>query len=75
MTSVIFTDWSLPEPPVDRYTTELMDNAKAFSDTAVIVLARSGGEGQDLPADMSKVIDGTVDDVRQTLANGNEGYN
>lgn len=52
-----------------------MDNAKAFSDTAVIVLARSGGEGQDLPADMNKVIDGTVDDVRQTLANGNEGYN
>ncbi len=39
------------------------------------MLARSGGEGQDLPADMSKVIDGTVDDVRQTLANGNEGYN
>lgn len=73
--SVNFTDWSLPEPPVDRYTTELMDNAKAFSDTAVIVLSRSGGEGQDLPTDMSKVIDGTVDDVRQTLANGNEGYN
>ena len=75
VTSVTFTDWSLPEPPVDRYTTELMDNAKAFSDTAVIVLARSGGEGQDLPADMSKVIDGTVDDVRQMLAKGNEGYN
>lgn len=73
--SVNFTNWSLPEPPVDRYTDELMDNAKAFSDTAVIVLARSGGEGQDLPTDMSKVIDGTVDDVRQTLANGNEQNN
>ena len=73
--SVTYTDWSLPEPPVDRYTTELMDNAKAFSDTAVIVLARSGGEGQDLPADMNPVIKGTVDNVRQTLANGNEGYN
>ena len=75
VTSVRFTDWSLPEPPVDHYTDELMDNAKAFSDTAVIVLARSGGEGQDLPTDMSKVIDGTVDNVRQTLANGNENYN
>lgn len=75
VTSVRFTDWSLPEPPVDRYTDELIDHAKAFSDTAVIVLARSGGEGQDLPTDMSKVIDGTVDDVRQTLANGNESYN
>lgn len=73
--SVNFTNWSLPEPPVDRYTDELMDNAKAFSDTAVIVLARSGGEGQDLPTDMSKVIGGTVDDVRLTLANGNEQYN
>lgn len=41
----------------------------------MIVLSRSGGEGQDLPTDMSKVIDGTVDDVRQTMANGNEGYN
>ncbi len=70
-----FTDWSLPEPPADRYTDELMNNAKAFSDTAVIVLARSGGEGQDLPTDMSKVIDGTIDNMRQTEANGNAGYN
>ncbi len=75
VTSVRFTDWSLPEPSVDHYTDELMDNAKAFSDTAVIVLARSSGEGQDLLTDMSKVIDGTVDNVRQTLANGNENYN
>lgn len=46
----------------------------ALSDEG-IVLARSGGKGQDLPADMSKVIDGTMDDVRQPLTNGNEGYN
>lgn len=70
-----FTDWTLPEPPVDYYTTELMDNAKAFSDTALIVLARSGGEGQDLPAEMGPVIDGTIDNMRQTEANGNAGYN
>jgi len=73
--SVTFTNWSLPEPPVDRYTDDLMNNAKAFSDTAVIVLARSGGEGQDLPADMGAVIDGTYDDVRQEKANSNEQYN
>jgi len=73
--SVNFTNWSLPEPPVDRYTDELMNNARAFSDTAVIVLARSGGEGQDLPSDMSAVISGTYDDVRQEKANGNESYN
>ena len=70
-----FTDWSLPEPSADRYTDELMNNAKAFSDTAVIVLARSGGEGQDLPAEMGPVIDGTIDNMRQTEANGNAGYN
>ena len=72
--SVTFTDWSLPEPPMDHYTDELMNNAKEFSDTAVIVLARSGGEGQDLPADMNAVIKGTYNDVQQTLANGNSGY-
>ena len=73
--SVNFTDWSLPEPPVDHYTNELMNNAKEFSDVAVVVLARSGGEGQDLPTDMSKVIDGTNDNVRQEKANGNKNYN
>ena len=33
--SVNFTDWSLPEPPVDHYTDELMNSAKAFSNTAI----------------------------------------
>ena len=73
--SVSFTNWSLPEAPKDHYTEDLMSEAKGFSDTAVIVLARSGGEGQDLPADMSKVINGTYDDVRQEKANGNPQYN
>ena len=73
--SVNFTNWSLPEPPADRYTDELMNGAKEFSDTAVIVLARSGGEGQDLPTDMNPVIKGTIDNIRQELANGNSGYN
>lgn len=73
--SVSYTDWSLPEPPADHYTDELMNNAKNFSDTAIIVLARSGGEGQDLPADMGAVIAGTYDELRQTQANGNENYN
>lgn len=73
--SVTYTDWSLPEPSVDHYTNELMDNAKAFSDTAIIVLARSGGEGQDLPADMNAVINETYNNVQQTKANGNDNYN
>ena len=60
-------DWSLPEPTADSYTQELLDNAKAFSDTAVIVIARSGGEGADLPHDMGQVLDGTWN---QELSNG-----
>lgn len=73
--SVGFTDWTLPEPPADHYTDELISGAKDFSDTAMIVLARSGGEGQDLPVDMGSVIKGTYDNVRQEKANGNAQYN
>ena len=54
-------DWTLPEPTIDYYTDELMDSAEKFSDTAVIVLGRSGGEGADLPTDMNAVINGTYD--------------
>lgn len=52
-------DWTLPEPTADSYSQELLDNAKAFSDTAIIVLARVGGEGADLPHDMGAVLDGS----------------
>lgn len=67
------TDWSLPEPPVEHYTDELMNEAKEFSDKAIIVLSRSGGEGQDEPTDMNAVIHGTYD-VRDQVANGNPYY-
>lgn len=48
-------DWTLPEPTVDSYSEELLKNAKDFSDTAVVVITRVGGEGADLPTDLSKV--------------------
>ncbi len=54
-------NWSLPEPNASFYTDSLMGNAKSFSDTAVIVIGRSGGENADLPTDMKAVIDGTYD--------------
>lgn len=72
--SVFYTDWSLPEPTEDYYTDDLMQEAKDFSDTSLIVLSRSGGEGQDVPLDMKAVIDGTYD-TRDEVANGNELYN
>lgn len=52
-------DWTLPEPTVDAYTDDLMAEAKEFSDTAVVVIGRSGGEGADLPMDMNAIIKGT----------------
>jgi len=48
-------DWTLPEPVKESYTSELMADAKAFSDTALIVITRVGGEGADLPTDVSAV--------------------
>jgi len=47
--------WDLPEPPVGQYSDSLIENAKAFSDTAIIMLARNGGEGDDIPVDVSQV--------------------
>ena len=52
-------DWTLPEPTADSYTDEMLENARAFSDTALIVFSRPGGEGADLPNDMGAVLDGS----------------
>ena len=52
-------DWTLPEVPVSEYSDEMIQNAKDFSDTAMIVISRSGGEGADLPHDMGALMDGT----------------
>lgn len=48
-------NWTLPEPAVSSYPTEMVDNAKQFSDTAMLVIGRSGGEGGDLPQDVTTV--------------------
>lgn len=52
-------DWTLPEPNVSAYTDELMASAKEFSDTALVVISRPGGENADMPTDMAAVVDGT----------------
>lgn len=47
--------WTLPEPPVSLYSDELIDQAKDFSDVAVIVISRKAGEGHnDIPMDVSQ---------------------
>ncbi len=55
-------DWTLPEPNVSLYSDALIANAKNYSDTAMIVISRSGGEGADLPNDMAAVVDGSYQD-------------
>ena len=71
-------DWTLPEPTSEAYTDEVMQVATDFSDTAVIVIGRSGGENADLPADMNAVINGTYNvantDIIPDKYKNNYGY-
>ena len=41
-------DWTIPEPMVSDYE-NIIASAKDYSDTAILFIARSGGEGADLP--------------------------
>lgn len=45
-------DWTLPEVPAAKYSDSLISDAKSYSDEAVVVLTRVGGEGADLPTNM-----------------------
>ena len=45
-------DWTLPEMPAEQYPDSVISDAKSFSDEAVVVLTRFGGENADLPRDM-----------------------
>lgn len=62
-------NWDLPEPTGKYYTEDIIKQSKEFSDTAIIVLGRSGGEGADLPTDMGAIIDGTYNDLVKTSTN------
>lgn len=64
---------TLPEPTTEYYTDELMAEAEAFSDTALVVIARGGGENYDLPTDMKAVIDGTYN-IADTVSAVAENY-
>ncbi|MBW3095557.1 glycoside hydrolase family 3 protein [Bifidobacterium sp. 64T4] len=50
---VTAADWTLPEPAASTYSDTLISDAKNFSDTAMVVIGRVGGEGLDLPTDMN----------------------
>lgn len=56
-------DWTIPEPTIEEYEKAgIFESAKEFSDTAVIVLARSGGEGADLPTSLDPEVEDTFKD-------------
>ena len=55
------------EVPVSSYTDAVLAQAKEFSDTAIIVLSRIGGEGGDLPQDMFAAGYSQTDDGRHYL--------
>ncbi|MDR1468004.1 MAG: glycoside hydrolase family 3 C-terminal domain-containing protein [Spirochaetaceae bacterium] len=49
-------DWTVPEPTMGDYDAAgIFANAKQFSNTAIIYIARSGGEGADLPKGLPNV--------------------
>lgn len=72
-------DWTLPEIPAADYPAGVLENAKNFSDTAVIVISRTGGEGADLPHDMGPVMDGSTMEIgtkymKGSYTNNSEEY-
>lgn len=72
-------EWTLPEVPTAQYSDEMLANAEAFSDTAMIVISRTGGEGTDLPKDMGSIMDGSTMDIgtkylKGSYTNNSEAY-
>ncbi|WP_256860412.1 glycoside hydrolase family 3 protein [Paraliobacillus ryukyuensis] len=47
-------DYTLSEPAPSDFSDELLTSAEEFSDVALVTLARSGGEGGDLPMETSE---------------------
>ena len=51
-------DYNINEPATSEYSDKLISDAKEFSDTAIVVFSRNGGEGGDLPMDMASYTGG-----------------
>jgi len=58
---LVGTDWNLYEIPQADYPADLLDGAKSFSDTAIVVITRRSGEGADLPQSMAAYSGSTAD--------------
>ena len=53
-------DYNLQAVAQSEYTDSVLNQAKEFSDTAIVVISRNGGEGGDLPTDMANYKNGTA---------------
>ena len=58
---LVGTDFGLYENAAEELGDDLISGAKAFSDTAIYVISRVGGEGDDLPMDTSDYYGGSAD--------------
>lgn len=70
-------NFDINEPAVNEYSDEMIANAKAYSDVAVFVVSRLGGEGADLPMDMdpnaTTQIVSSGKDIEQVVKGGDAG--
>lgn len=51
-------DYNIYEPAASELEGKVLDEAKDFSDTAIVMIGRCGGEGGDLPTDMDGFVGG-----------------
>lgn len=55
-------DWTVPEPTIEEYDAAgIFESAKNFSDVAVVMVSRSGGEG----ADLARSLEGMPGDIKK----------
>ncbi len=70
-------NFDINEPALSEYSDSLIENAKNYSDVALFVVSRLGGEGADLPMDMDPdltteiVSSGAL--TQQTVHGGDKG--
>lgn len=70
--AVMLSSYDIKEPSIEEYGNELIENAKEFSDVAIVVFGRCGGEGADMPMDMAGYEGGTAGRHYMELAENEE---
>lgn len=65
-------DFNIHEPSTTEYSDELIESAKNFSDTALVVFSRNSGEGADITTDMKGLTGGTEGKHYLELADNEE---